>query len=252
MQSGSFVNLSRQRKEQAAARALQEQQAAAAAAAAAEQEQHAPAAAIGPTLSLDQAGFGQQQQQYSQKSPYHAPQSTSSYLGATGSAGSSVASSPLVSPLPGGGVAPGSSSYLGSSSLSPGPGDPPLTSPHDYSGYSTSSANGSSAPGGGPSIASTLVRRHHTVGSRPQKYLSATQKERLDEEDSSRAGIDDFDDGASTGAIEGSFDGHGGPFAGVHGLGAGGLTRAGSLPSKPSGAMTLATSSLSFSCDAHD
>lgn len=145
-------------------------------------------------------------------------------------------------------------SFLGSGSLSPGLADPPLASPHDYSLYPSSAANnGSSGPGSNGSAGFSLVRRHHTVGSRPQKYLSATQKERLEEEDAaddrSRAGTDDFDDGASTGAIEGSFDGHGGPFAGVHCLGTGGLARAGSLPSKPSSRSQLCLSAGSMADD---
>lgn len=248
MQSGSFVNLSRQRKEQAAARALQEQQAAAAAAA--HQQQHDDSAvALGSPL--EQVSFGQQQQQQAyqqqyQQSPYHAPQSASSYLGATGSTGSSVTSSPLASPPSAGGVTSGSSSFLGTS-LSPGLSDPLLASPQDFTLYPLSAGNGSGVLSGSRSNGSSLVRRHHTVGSRPQKYLSATQKERVDEEDadgSSRAAADDVDDAASTSAFEGSVDSHGGPFAGVHGLGPGGLARAGSLPSKPSGASQLSALTL--------
>lgn len=226
MQSGSFVNLSRQRKEQAAARALQEQQAAAAAALALS---NPPLSSLPPTLDIP---FNSSSSSYYGSSPSYLSHSTGS---GSSSNQSSAGASPLASPPPTQGstpsyhLSPSSAATLGGHAYSP----PSSLQDHTYHASANASSNFS------------LVRRHHTVGSRPQKYLSATQKERLDEEDgdegaSSRTGEgeDDYDDGGSTGAVEGvessagSSQSHGGLIVGAAGLG---LARAGSLPSKPSG-----------------
>lgn len=226
MQSGSFVNLSRQRKEQAAARALQEQQAAAAAALTLS---NPPPSSLPPTLDIP---FNSSSSSYYGSSPSYLAHSTGS---GSSSNQSSAGASPLASPPPTQGstasyhLSPSSAATLGGHAYSP----PSSLQDHTYHASANASSNFS------------LVRRHHTVGSRPQKYLSATQKERLDEEDGDEGastrtgeGEDDYDDGGSTGAVEGvessagSSQGHGGLIVGAAGLG---LARAGSLPSKPSG-----------------
>lgn len=237
MQSGSFVNLSRLRKEQAAARALQEQQQQQAAALArAQQESLASLPPPPPSATPHEYGSSGGQSYQGQYAPYLSTSAGSGSGNGGGGGGSSSTTSsstghsPLASPPPAVTSSPGGpASYLGSSHDSPS-----LLSPQDASFPSASSSNGS---GGNGNAGFSLVRRHHTVGSRPQKYLSATQKERLDEEDAEgglRADGDDFDDSGSTGAVEGSFDGHGA--VGHNESGAAGLSRAGSLPSKPSGA----------------
>lgn len=83
-----------------------------------------------------------------------------------------------------------------------------------------------SSPFRAPPVGSSLlVRRHNTVGGKPQRTLSATQRRRVDEEpEDDREGDDSFDADSASVTTEES--------AQVHTNVGAGLTRHGSLPSR--------------------